>query len=68
MRVVVPDVYVGRGDVDPELDAKGPAERDLSLELPLRKDGDGVPNELGQLVSRGHGVILGSRGARARSR
>ncbi len=34
----VADVHVGRRDVDAELDAQRPAERELALELALRED------------------------------
>ena len=37
------DVDVGRGDVDPELDAQRPPERELRLEPALGQDVDGVP-------------------------
>src|SRR5262249_48803329 len=42
------DVDVGRGDVDAELDAQPLPARELSLELALREDGDGVANEVGE--------------------
>ena len=42
-----PDVDVGRGDVDPELDPERPAERELRLEPARGKDVDRVPDEVG---------------------
>ena len=41
------DVDVRRGDVDAELHAQRPAERQLLLELPLGQDVDGVAGQLG---------------------
>jgi hypothetical protein len=44
----VTERYVGRGDVDPELDPKRPSELQLSLERSLWEHVDGVPRELGK--------------------
>ena len=45
----VADVHVGRGDVDAELDAQCPAERELALELALREDVHRVAGEVLEL-------------------
>ena len=47
------DVDIGRGDVDPELDAQRAAEGELALEAPFRKDVDGVPRQLFDLAAHG---------------
>ena len=48
------DMDVGRGDVDAELDAQRPTERELALELALREHVDGVPGQLREA----HGTSL----------
>src|SRR5262249_45817667 len=51
----VPEVDVGRGGVDPELDAQAPAERQLALELTGRKRVDRVARKPGSSVRRRQG-------------
>ena len=50
--IAAADVDVRRGDVDPELHAQRPAERELALELALREHVDGVPGQLGECPSQ----------------
>ena len=57
------DVDVRRGDVDPELHAQRPPERELALELALRQHVDGVPRQLAQA----HGASLDARPAPLKS-
>ena len=49
----VADVDVRRGDVDPELHAQRPPERELALEPALGEDVDGVSGQIGD----GHGSV-----------
>ena len=58
-REPAPDVDVGRGDVDPELDAERPSERQLLLELACRQHVDGVARELDD--SHGRATLDGAR-------
>ena len=54
------DVDVRRRDVDAELDAQRPTERELRLERARRQDVDGVPRELRDA----HGATPASRARR----
>ena len=48
--IAATDVDVGRGDVDPELDAQRPPELQLLLEPALREEVDVVAGEGGDVV------------------
>ena len=58
------DVDVGGGDVDAELDAQRPSERQLRLQPALREHVDGVPRQVGE----SHGATLSSALALLRKR